>query len=147
MDSTYYDLGLIDLSSTFQNMRQLLSIKASKGLLTVRQTIDIKKVIHDLNRGVVGQVASLLNITNDSMPPHMLLQVVSSIRKNGTLDENIERQIKHVIYVRKMEGIKKLINILNMSIDDKELPIPTSTPKDLLNALFSSSIDLKDVKG
>ena len=63
---TYYDLRLIDLSSTFQNMRQLLSIKASKGLLTVRQTIDIKKVIHDLNRGVVGQVASLLNITNNT---------------------------------------------------------------------------------
>ena len=43
-----------------------------------------------------------------------------------------------------MERCKSLLNI---SKSDNELGIPPSTPDDLLDALFSKTLEMKEVKG
>ena len=128
-------------------MRVLLSGKASKGLLSVRQTIAAKKCIHDLNRAVVMKMSILLNISHDNMAPEQLVSVITQSRNSGSLSEEVERKIKHVVYVSKIKALKELISVLNLSRSDDELSIPPRTPEDLLDALFSATLNLADVEG
>ena len=128
-------------------MRVLLSNKASNGLLTVSQTIGAKKIIHDLNRDVVRKMSTLLNIHENTMAPEELIQVITELRNNGTLGDGVEKEIKHVVYVEKIKALKQLISLLNISKGDNELTIPPRTPDDLLDALFSKTLSMKEVKG
>ena len=128
-------------------MRLLLSKKATNGLLTVSQTIGAKQIIHNLNRDVVRKMSSLLNISKDTMAPEELIKVITFMRNNGSLDDNVERKIKHVVYVKKLKALKNLISLLNISRSDNTLLIPPNTPQDLLDALFSTTLDMDDVKG
>ena len=128
-------------------MRVLLSDKAGKGLLTVHQIIAAKKCIHDLNRDVVNKMSLLININQDTMAPEMLIKVITGLRNNGSLSEEVEKSIKHVVYVNKIKALKELISVLNISRSDNQLPIPPRTPEDLLNALFSSTLEMNSGKG
>ena len=133
--------------NVFQNMRLLLSKKASNGLLTVSQTIGAKKIIHDLNRDVVRKMSTLLNIHEDTMAPEELIKLITELRNNGSLEDGVEKEIKHVVYVEKIKALKQLISILNISKSDNELTIPSRTPDDLIDALFSKTLDMNEVKG
>ena len=128
-------------------MRLLLSKKASNGLLTVSQTIGAKKIIHDLNRDVVRKMSTLLNIHEDTMAPEELIKLITELRNNGSLEDGVEKEIKHVVYVEKIKALKQLISILNISKSDNELTIPSRTPDDLIDALFSKTLDMNEVKG
>ena len=128
-------------------MRVLLSNKASNGLLTVSQTIGAKKIIHDLNRDVVRKMSTLLNIQENKMAPDELIQVITELRNNGSLGDDVEKEIKHVVYVEKIKALKQLISLLNISKSDNQLTIPPRTPNDLLDALFSKTPEVKEVKG
>ena len=128
-------------------MRVLLSNKASNGLLTVSQTIGAKKIIHDLNRDVVRKMSTLLNIHENTMAPEELIKVITDLRNNGSLGDGVEKEIKHVVYVEKIKALKQLISILNISKSDNELTIPSRTPDDLIDALFSKTLDMSEVKG
>ena len=128
-------------------MRVLLSSKASNGLLTVSQTIGAKKIIHDLNRDVVRKMSILLNIHENTMAPEELIKVITELRNNGSLGDAVEKEIKHVVYVEKIKALKQLISLLNISKSDNELSIPPRTPDDLLDALFSKTLEMKEVKG
>ena len=128
-------------------MRVLLSNKASNGLLTVTQTIGAKKIIHDLNRDVVRKMSTLLNIHENTMAPEELIKVITDLRNNGSLGDGVEKEIKHVVYVEKIKALKQLISILNISKSDNELTIPSRTPDDLIDALFSKTLNMSEVKG
>ena len=128
-------------------MRVLLSNKASNGLLTVSQTIGAKKIIHDLNRDVVRKMSTLLNIHENTMAPEELIKVITELRNNGSLGDAVEKEIKHVVYVEKIKALRQLISLLNISKSDNELGIPPRTPDDLLDALFSKTLEMKEVKG
>ena len=128
-------------------MRVLLSNKASNGLLTVSQTIGAKKIIHDLNRDVVRKMSTLLNIHENTMAPEELIKVITDLRNNGSLGDGVEKEIKHVVYVEKIKALKQLISILNISKSDNELTIPSRTPDDLIDALFSKTLNMSEVKG
>ena len=128
-------------------MRVLLSDKANKGLLNVDQTIAAKKCIHDLNRDVVIKMSLLLKINQETMAPERLIKVITGLRNNGSLSEEVEKNIKHVVYINKIKALKKLISVLNISRSDNQLPIPPRTPEDLLNALFSTTLEMNSVEG
>ena len=128
-------------------MRVLLSNKASNGLLTVSQTIGAKKIIHDLNRDVVRKMSTLLNIHENTMAPEELIKVITDLRNNASLGDGVEKEIKHVVYVEKIKALKQLISILNISKSDNELTIPSRTPDDLIDALFSKTLNMSEVKG
>ena len=128
-------------------MRVLLSNKATNGLLSVRQTIGAKKIIHDLNRDVVRKMSSLLNINEERMAPDALIKLITLKRNNGSLDKEVEKKIKHVVYIKKLNALKQLVALLRISKVDGELSIPTNTPKDLVDSLFSTTVALNDVEG
>ena len=128
-------------------MRVLLSNKATNGLLSVRQTIGAKKIIHDLNRDVVRKMSSLLNIHEETMAPDTIIKLITLKRNNGSLDKEVERKIKHVVYIKKLNALKQLVALLSISKAGGELSIPRNTPKDLVDSLFSTTVALNDVEG
>ena len=131
----------------FQNMRGLLSKKATNGLLSVSQTIGAKKIIHDLNGNVVSKMSSLLNINQETMKPDELIKLITLKRNNGSLDKEIERQIKHVVYINKLKALKQLVGLLGISKAGGELSMPINTPKDLVDSLYFTTFTVNDVKG
>ena len=128
-------------------MRILLSNKASNGLLSVIQTIGAKKIIHDLNRNVVQKMSIILEIHEETMAPEELIKLITLKRNNGSLDKDAERKIKHVVYINKLKALKQLIALLGITKSDGQLSIPTNTPIDLVDSLFSTTVALKDVEG
>ena len=128
-------------------MRILLNTRLSQGLLNTNQTLEAKKIIHDLNRDVVMKMARLLNISEETMTPKQLINVITLRRSNGKLDEKIENKIKQVMYAKKLEALKELVSLIGISKGSEDLRIPPSTPQDLIDSIFSSSMDLSQVKG
>ena len=128
-------------------MRVLLNKRLSHGLLNSNQTLEAKKIIHDLNRDVVSKMTQLLNISEQAMTPKQLISVITLKRNSGTLGEKIENKIKQVMYVNKLKALKRLVSLIRISRDSGDLPIPPNTPQDLIDSIFSSSMDLSEVKG
>ena len=130
-----------------QSMRWLLNTKAKKGLLSPRQMVSARQVIHDLNQDAVGKMASVLNIHDKAMAPDELISVLTKKRTNGSLDDQIERKIKQIAYDTKLKALKDLTKLLKLTRESGELTIPQNTPPDLMAMLFSTQGDVSQVTG
>lgn len=112
---------------------------AYQGRLTARQTISAKKTIHNLNKESVEGMVQLLRLNGTAMSPEDLINVIKTMRTDGSLPDEIELKIKEVVYFKKLFAIRALVLLLDLKKTTIELP--DYAPNDLIDIIFTPGLD------
>ena len=112
---------------------------AYQGRLTARQTISAKKIIHNLNKESVEGMVQLLRLNGTAMSPEDLINVIKTMRTDGSLPDEIELKIKEVVYFKKLFAIRALVLLLDLKKTAIELP--EYAPNDLIDIIFTPGLD------
>ena len=84
-------------------------------------------------------MVQLLRLNGTAMSPEDLINVIKTMRTDGSLPDEIELKIKEVVYFKKLFAIRALVLLLDLKKTAIELP--EYAPDDLIDIIFTPGLD------